>query len=73
MKLKGNYKLVLLFLCGFSFFALFEQIIFGDYFHFNHDIKNCTVLAYNTNFDRICNFIKKNNIKCNQFFIISFV
>lgn len=66
MKLKGNYKLVLLLLCGFSFFALFDQIIFGDYFHFDHEIKNCTILEYDTNSDNICEFIKKNNFQCDN-------
>ena len=66
MKLKGNYKLVLLGLIGISFFALFDQIIFGDYFHTEHKIKNCTILEYDTNFDKTCDFIKKNNIQCEK-------
>jgi len=66
MKLKGNYKLVLLGLIGISFFALFDQIILGEYFHIEHKIKNCTVLEYNSAFNKTCDFIKKNNIQCDK-------
>jgi len=66
IKLKWNYKLILLIFCGTSLFALFNNILFGEYFHFEHEIKNCTILEYDNNSNKICDFIKKNNIDCNN-------